>query len=63
MYQSHNFDFHKNTIVFGDCQCEGFAFFATPVAAQRLPDLIPQGKHYGEGYPVLEECLSVGNKN
>ena len=32
-----------------------------PAAAQRLLDLIPQGKHYGEGYPVLEECISVGN--
>lgn len=32
-----------------------------PTAAQRLLDLIPQGKHYGEGYPVLEECISVGN--
>ena len=32
-----------------------------PTAAQRLLDLTPQGKHYGEGYPVLEECISVGN--
>jgi hypothetical protein len=32
-----------------------------PAAAQRLLELIPQGKHYGEGYPVLEECISVGN--
>ena len=32
-----------------------------PAAAARLLDLIPQGKHYGEGYPVLEECISVGN--
>lgn len=39
MYQPHNFDFHKNTIAFGDCQCECFAFFATPAAAQRLPEL------------------------
>jgi hypothetical protein len=61
MYQSHDFDFHKNTIAFGDCQCECFAFFATPAAAQRMMDLTPKGKYYGEGYPVLEECLSVGN--
>jgi hypothetical protein len=32
-----------------------------PAAAQRLLDLTPKGKYYGEGYPVLEECLSVGN--
>lgn len=32
-----------------------------PTAAQRLLDITPQGKHYGEGYPVLEECISVGN--
>jgi beta-mannosidase len=31
-----------------------------PAAAQRLLDLIPKGKHYGEGYPVLVEFLSVG---
>jgi beta-mannosidase len=31
-----------------------------PAAAQRLLDLIPAGKHYYEGYPVLEECLWVG---
>lgn len=31
-----------------------------PAAAQRLLDLIPAGKHYNEGYPVLEECLWVG---
>jgi hypothetical protein len=30
-----------------------------PAAAQRLLDLIPKGKHYGEGYPVLVESLSV----
>jgi hypothetical protein len=30
-----------------------------PAAAQRLLDLIPKGKHYGEGYPVLVEYLSV----
>jgi hypothetical protein len=33
-----------------------------PAAAQRMMDLTPKGKYYGEGYPVLEECLSVGNK-
>jgi len=32
-----------------------------PAAAQRMMDLTPKGKYYGEGYPVLEECLSVGN--
>lgn len=32
-----------------------------PAAAQRLLDLIPEGKHYFERYPVLEECLTVGN--
>ena len=31
-----------------------------PAAAQRLLDLIPKGKHYAEGYPVIEECLWVG---
>ena len=31
-----------------------------PAAAERLLDLIPKGKHYGEGYPVLEEYLWVG---
>lgn len=31
-----------------------------PAAAQRLLDLIPEGKHFYEGYPVLEECLWVG---
>ena len=31
-----------------------------PAAAQRLLDLIPAGKHYYEGYPVIEECLWVG---
>lgn len=31
-----------------------------PAAAQRMLDLIPKGKHYGEGYPVLVEFLSVG---
>ena len=30
-----------------------------PAAAERLLDLIPKGKHYGEGYPVLVESLSV----
>ena len=30
-----------------------------PAAAQRLLDLTPKGKHYGEGYPVLVEYLSV----
>jgi hypothetical protein len=30
-----------------------------PAAAQRLLDLIPKGKHYGEGYPVLVDYLSV----
>jgi hypothetical protein len=30
-----------------------------PAAAQRMLDLIPKGKHYGEGYPVLVESLSV----
>ena len=34
-----------------------------PAAAQRMMDITPKGKYYGEGYPVLEECLSVGNKN
>jgi hypothetical protein len=34
-----------------------------PAAAQRLLDLIPEGKHYFERYPVLEECLWVGNQN
>ena len=34
-----------------------------PAAAQRMMDLIPDGKHYFERYPVLEECLWVGNKN
>jgi beta-galactosidase/beta-glucuronidase len=32
-----------------------------PAAAQRMMDLTPKGKYYGEGYPVLEECLSVGD--
>ena len=32
-----------------------------PAAAQRMMELTPKGKYYGEGYPVLEECLSVGN--
>ena len=32
-----------------------------PAAAQRMMDLTPKGKYYGEGYLVLEECLSVGN--
>lgn len=32
-----------------------------PAAAQRIMDMTPKGKYYGEGYPVLEECLSVGN--
>jgi beta-mannosidase len=32
-----------------------------PAAAQRLLDLIPDGKHYFERYPVLEECLWVGS--
>ena len=32
-----------------------------PAAAQRMMDLTPKGEYYGEGYPVLEECLSVGN--
>jgi beta-mannosidase len=32
-----------------------------PAAAQQMMDLTPKGKYYGEGYPVLEECLSVGN--
>jgi len=32
-----------------------------PAAAQRLLDLIPKGKHYAEGYPVIEECLWVGD--
>jgi hypothetical protein len=31
-----------------------------PAAAQRMMDLTPKGKYYGEGYPVLEECLWVG---
>lgn len=31
-----------------------------PAVAQQLLDLTPHGKHYGEGYPVLEECLWVG---
>jgi hypothetical protein len=31
-----------------------------PAAAERLLDLQPQGKHYYEGYPVIEECLWVG---
>jgi beta-mannosidase len=30
-----------------------------PSAAQRLMDLTPKGKHYGEGYPVLVDYLSV----
>jgi len=34
-----------------------------PAAAQRLLDLIPEGKHYFERYPVQEECLWVGNQN
>jgi beta-galactosidase/beta-glucuronidase len=34
-----------------------------PAAAQRLLDLIPEGKHYFERYPVLEECLWVGSQN
>jgi beta-mannosidase len=32
-----------------------------PAAAQRLLDLIPEGKHYFERYPVQEECLWVGS--
>lgn len=31
-----------------------------PAAAQRMMDLTPKGEYYGEGYPVLEECLWVG---
>ena len=34
-----------------------------PAAAQRLLDLISEGKHYFERYPVQEECLWVGNQN
>jgi hypothetical protein len=34
-----------------------------PAAAQRLLDLIPEGKYYFERYPVQEECLWVGNQN
>jgi len=34
-----------------------------PAAAQRLLDLIPEGKHYFERYPVQEECLWVGSQN
>jgi hypothetical protein len=30
-----------------------------PSAAQRLMDLTPKGKYYGEGYPVLVDYLSV----
>jgi hypothetical protein len=30
-----------------------------PAAAERLLDLTPQDMHYGEGYPVLVESLSV----
>ncbi len=30
-----------------------------PAAAQRLMDLTPKGKYYGEGYPVLVDYLSV----